>query len=126
MKITVLSRSGDIVSFSSDAGHGSGMWVGAGPVESAEYFVEVDLSEPIDWASISTTTRVSMIEPEVEVGRVRIVGVVEDVDDELVVQLRVGDHLRLLLDTLGDPPLGIVGESIELRQVELTIFPMDY
>lgn len=120
MKIEVLRLlAGDpiAVECTTPAGRLLAIWRGAEqPTAGATYDVEIDVLGELEWGKrVNVDVRPQGMFPE------GLVGLVEDVDDESVV-LRVLASV-VLLEVLGDPPLGVVGRHVLVSPEGVALYP---
>lgn len=115
------------VEFSGRIGAGIGRWSGAGEPVEGRFDVEFDVSLPVRWSSIAVLecggeerVEVSAVGPTL----VDVLGRVLDCDEEGVLSLAVG-ATNLLLDTTGEPILGVVGRRVRVNGLALELFPYE-
>jgi hypothetical protein len=124
MRVTLLQPAvsdGDCVLFAADGGRGAARWRGSGQAAGESVDVEMDIKDEIDWREI--TPAVSASEAlSVHEGQMSIHGTVEDVDQDGVLTLRIPGAV-LLIDTVGEPPIGIVGQEVGFVAHDAEIYP---
>jgi hypothetical protein len=123
MRLTLLTAAVDGTRVSVDAVdvNGSGLWRGTAQEAGIEVDVELEVRDEIDWSKISVGQRVEAIAkegPEALVVR----GFVDDLDIHGVLTLRLAGGV-LLIDTLGEPPIGVVGREVSLVARDVEIYP---
>jgi len=99
MQVEVVGRTDDgLVTVKSTYGTFSAQWQDDEPEVGSSHWVELDV--------------------------VRVSGLVTDfgADDVLIVDL---DGSHLMIDTDGDPPLGVVGRYVTVRARDVRLFPYD-
>ena len=93
-------------------------WRGEGrPLPGESYDVELDIHDSLEWGS----TVVLDVGQRPHRAGTGLRGRVEDVEGERVV-LRVGEGL-VLLDVSGDPPMGVVGSTVDVAAERLDVYP---
>lgn len=97
-------------------------WCGSGAPTPGNYHAEIDF-DPVDWSDIRAI-------PATDVGRsARGASVVRaeviDAGHDGVAQLRARTGEELLVDTIGEPPLGAIGLTIEFTPQGVEVFPYD-
>ena len=103
---------------------GTATWRGAvPPAGRIGTEVELNVLSDVDWNDISVGSALLDIVPRRSNGLV-IKGAVVDVDQYGVLTLDTGGGI-VLLDTVGDPPLGIAGRPVELEVRDVELFPVD-
>jgi hypothetical protein len=126
MRVNVQSVEGCRVSVVSSIGTVTGTWVGSSPALKQDYAVELDVQGVVPWEKINDAgpngTPLAMERPD---GLVSLTGRVDEIDEDLVLQLWLGET-SVMIDTAGDPPLGIVGRFVEVVLEDLALFLVDY
>jgi len=124
--VTPASLAG-CVEFSGRIGAGIARWGGVGGPVEGRFDVEFEVSLPIPWSSIAILecggedrVEVSAVGPTL----VDVLGRVLDCDEEGVLSLAVG-ATHLLLDTTGEPILGVVDRRVRVNGLALELFPYD-
>ena len=115
------------VEFSCSLGVGIGIWNGDGDPVRGEIDVEFEVSLPVCWSSIGVLKGVG--DDRIEISAVdnklvNVFGRVLDCDEQGVLSLAVGPT-HLLLDTRGEPILGVVGRRVRVSDVALEVFPYE-
>lgn len=87
-----------------------------------DYDVELDVPAILEWGR--EIWRVSDGRPTDGSERPLIVGTVVGFDELGVAEIELREGL-LLIETLGEPPLGTVGEAVEFRPPEIHAHPYD-
>lgn len=119
----------------SPSGPGVGLWVSPAfvrgdvvaantvtlPVAATEVDVEVEVSGHIHWMEILVARDLPGDLLPADDG-VLLQGVVEDVDQDGVLTLRIADAV-VLVETTGEPPLGVVGEHVAMLARDPEIYP---
>jgi hypothetical protein len=115
------------VHFRSPAGDGLAIWKGDPvPDDGAEFDVEIELPGDYVW-----NREISLADEDSPTGfRHRseandVVGEVVDFDADGTLTVRIGDSITML-DTTGDPPLGILGRKVEIRPHSVELYPYDF
>ena len=129
MKILITSiesASGiDYVTFSSPAGNGTARWSScSGPPSPREYSVELDIN--IDITPSHVIPRLESDSPRLSLagGSTRVVGIVEQLDDDGVAYLRLHESCITMVDCAAPyPPPGTV-LCLKAAQDELTVTPI--
>lgn len=101
---------------------GGGLWRGeTPPVAATEVDIELEVPGQIDWMEILVARELPghLLPAESEL---LLQGVVEDVDQDGVLTLRIADAV-LLVETIGEPPLGVVGEHVAMLARHTEIYP---
>jgi len=116
-----------LVEFSGCLGVGIGRWNGMRAPVKGTFDVEFDVSLPVHWSSVDVLegrgddrVEISAVDPEL----VDFFGRVLDCDEEGVLSLSVGPT-HLLLDTTGEPILGVVGQRVRVSGLALEVFPYE-
>jgi hypothetical protein len=126
MRVNVQSVDGCCVSVVCSIGTVTGTWVGASPGLKQDYEVELDAPGVVPWDMINVAgpngTPILLERPD---GLVSLTGRVDDIDEDLVLQLWLGET-SVMIDTEGEPPLGIVGRFVDVVVEDLVLFPVDY
>lgn len=113
-----------IVTAVTGAGRLDLVWEGNEAPTSGEHSVELDVPAILEWGR--EIWRASDGVPDDHPSRAqRITGTLEGLDELGVATIRVGDGY-LLVETLGDPPLGTVGEQVSFETLDIHAFPVDY
>jgi len=122
MQIVVTKGDRDGLAFFSCAvGEGVGRWMGSPPSQ-GEWSVELELPT-VPWSRISVVDKavgISVADPAR--CAVSLVALVEACSSDGVVALRLGDGVTLV-DTEGEPALGVVGKTIEFEAAGVRLFP---
>jgi len=90
--------------------------------ESGEHEVEVDLPGEIDWSDV-------VLDPDEPQGfrqegsSTVLIGLVDDVGHDGVAILRL-TNVTFLLDTVGEPPLDVIGRSARIPVATPEIYPV--
>ncbi len=115
------------VEFSGCLGDGVGRWSGAGDPAEGRFDVEFDVSLPVHWSSIGVLecngddrAEISAVDPTL----VDVFGRVLECDEQGVLGLLVGPT-HLLLDTTGEPILGVAGRRVRVNGLALEVFPYE-
>jgi hypothetical protein len=99
-------------------------WHGEWPAALGVLFGEVELSL-IDWSEVELQgDGAGRHEYDCPTGTNVVQAIVEDYGYDGVVRLRVGDEY-VLVDSIGEPPLGIVGRTIRFRTNSAEVYPYD-
>jgi len=101
---------------------GGGLWRSeTPPVATTEVDVELEVPGQIDWTEILAVRDLPghLVPADDEL---LLQGVVEDVDQEGVLTLRIADAV-VLVETIGEPPLGVVGEHVAMLARHTEIYP---
>jgi hypothetical protein len=126
MRVNIRSVDGCRVSVVSSIGTVTGTWVGASPGLKQDYEVELDVPGVVPWERINDAgshgTPILLERPD---GLVSLTGRVDDIDEDLVLQLWLGET-SVMIDSVGEPPLGIVGRFVDVVIEDLALFPVDY
>lgn len=95
------------------------------PVPSdGDHHVELDVPDILEWGrEIWAVAQGEPVPPPPKGQRLR--GRLLGLDEHDVATLRVGEG-HLMVVTVGDPPLGTVGEEVELETLHLHAFPVHY
>lgn len=112
-----------LVTVRSAYGRFTGRWQGdEQPTAGSSHWVEVDVDDVPVWGDDIRLLDAPTSELADDTGSVRVSGLVAEfgVDDVLVVDLN-GSHL--MIDTDGDPPLGVVGRYVTLQARDVSLFP---
>ena len=113
---------GDLVRFTVAGGWAIATWEGENPHPAGvEVDVELDLPDEVDWNRIVVGPMDGRIVELRESGLV-LRGVVVDLDELGVLSLSVGTGV-VMVDTLGEPPLGVVGQTVALPVDRLAVYP---
>lgn len=93
---------------------GCATWHGAAPpAEGIGTEIELNVPSDVDWSDISVGSESPAAGP-CRSGGLVVNGIVADVDQDGVLALDTGGGV-VLVDTVGDPPVGIVGCRFDLR-----------
>ncbi|MEV4872194.1 hypothetical protein [Streptomyces syringium] len=113
----------DPVEFSSPAGNAWGAWKGRGYPSPGTYHVEFEIPEEItSWEPSGTTEGKIEGEWHGMARHVSISGVVENVDDDAVVSLRVGTDV-VLVEMASCARTVHAGEAITFKTPALDLYP---
>ncbi|MCP3877280.1 MAG: hypothetical protein GY701_02630 [Sulfitobacter sp.] len=118
--VTQVDRDGLVV-FSCAEGEGVGLWKGSPPAE-GERIVEIEVPT-VSWSDIRVADQavgISVADPGQRA--VEIVALLDDYSSDGVATLRLGGEV-MLVDTMGEPPLNIVGRTIEFECSGLALYP---
>jgi hypothetical protein len=114
------------VHFRSLAGHGLAFWKGDPvPDDGAEFDVEIELPGDYAW-----NREIRLADEESPTGFrhgsevSEVVGEVVDFDADGTLTVRIGDSITML-DTMDDPPLGIIGRKVAIRPHSIELHPYD-
>jgi hypothetical protein len=126
MRVSIQSVDGCRVAIVSAIGTARGTWVGPTPELEKDYHVELDVPGVVAWDSIEDAgpNRMPSLTERLD-GLVSLRGRVDDIDEDLVLQLWLGST-SVMIDSVGEPPLGIVGRFVDVVVENLTFFPADY
>jgi hypothetical protein len=115
--VRVLEPTSGVLECDSPAGRLMGTWRGSDlPVVGEVHDVELDLLGDLEWGH-----QVRVDERAEGVYGSDVVGLVEDVDGRGVT-LRIAGAVALL-DVVGDPPRGVVGQRVAIAPMSLSLFP---
>ena len=101
---------------------GTGLWRGeAPPTAVTEVDVELEVPGQIDWTDIFVAPDLpGGIAPAD--GELLLQGVVEGVDQDGILTLRIV-HSIVLIETVGEPPVGLVGTHVAVLARHTGIYP---
>jgi hypothetical protein len=99
-------------------------WQGEPPPDGGDHHVEVDVPDLLEWGREIWRAADGVPDPPPPKGQ-RLRGRLVGIDEHGVATIRAGDGF-LLVETLGDPPLGTVDEEVELETLHLHAFPTHY
>ena len=122
MQILVKSSSdGPLLHIQGTGIAGTARWRG-GPVPApgVRPSVELEITAVVPWTKIAVGETRGLTDPPD--GQLVLTGTVEDIDHQGVLILRVGNGV-VLIDTSGEPPLGVVGQQIATTISDVEIFP---
>ena len=127
MKVKILDvqeeSTGNIVSFCSEYGSASAIWMGRCPEKNSEYFVEIEIPEKLKWEKhIVVATEHSYALGSFSEG-IYFVGVLEGVGEDGCCCLRVGDSI-VLLEIEGGPI--VEGVFVQIRTVIVIAYEVSY
>lgn len=126
MRVHVQSVDGCRVGVITPIGTAIVTWVGAAPGVEHDCEVELEIAGAVPWERIKdagpTGTPTLRRRPD---GLVSLRGRVDDIDEDLVLRLWLG-ATSLLIDSVGEPPLGVVGRFVDIVVDDVTLFPVDY
>ena len=89
-----------------------------------DHYVELDVPDILEWGrEIWPASAGEPVPPPPKGQRIR--GRLVGLDERDVATIRTVEG-HLLVDTLGDPPLGTVGEDVELETLDLHAYPVNY
>jgi hypothetical protein len=126
MKVHVQSVDGCRVGVVTPIGTATGTWVGASPAIDHDCDVELEVPGVLAWENIKDAGQTGSPNlAERPDGLVWMRGRVDDIDEDLVLRLWLGET-SVLIDSVGDPPLGVVGRFVDIVVEDLAIFPVDY
>lgn len=115
--VRVLESTSVVLECDSPAGRLIGTWRGTVlPVVGDVHDVELDLLGVLEWGN-----QVRLDERSEGIYGSDVVGLVEDVDGQGVT-LRIAEAV-VLLDVVGDPARGVVGERVAVAPMSLALFP---
>ncbi|MFF4225691.1 hypothetical protein ACFYZH_22915 [Streptomyces abikoensis] len=118
----VLDAESRAVCFSSPVGSGQGIWRGEGPPETGAYDVEFDVPDVVrSWGLVASSGR--GIEGVDGFG-VSVTGVVERIDDDSVVALRLETDVLLVEILDGVRPVA-VGDRLRFTASGLELYPYE-
>lgn len=123
MLVTLLTRApheGGFVAVAGIGFHGSATWLGPAETAGAQVDVELQIRDEVDWKDVIVVSAAGE-HADRDVGLV-VRGVVDDVDQYGVLTLRVADGV-VLIDTRGEPPLGVVGRTVRFAVRDVEIVP---
>lgn len=83
--------------------------------------VEIELKEDVNWFEVLVDPPAGPI-IEIQGQNTMVRGVVDDVDKDGVLSLRLGSGV-LVVETLGEPPLDIVGRKVRLPPGSVILYP---
>jgi hypothetical protein len=98
-----------------------GGWFGDAPEIGTEHDVEWTLDEAFLWGGNIRVNSKGTPSPSIEVLRdnsFRICGVLEQLDDDGVAQIRLGDGL-VMVETIGEPPPGEVPVTLDVKYIDI-------
>ena len=99
-------------------------WQGGPPPSSGRHHIELDVPAILEWGR--EIWRAEDGEPDRRPpGGQRLSGILVGLDELGVATIRTNDGY-LLVETLGDPPLGTVDEAVELETLDLYAYPVNY
>ncbi|GEA86041.1 MAG: hypothetical protein NVV70_14810 [Cellulomonas sp.] len=101
---------------------GDGLWRGdSPPVAGAEVDIELEVPRIIGWTEIMVARDLPRDVRPAD-GELLLQGIVEDVDQEGVLTLRIADEV-VLIETVGEPPLGVVGQHVAMFAQRSELYP---
>jgi hypothetical protein len=101
---------------------GVGRWRGeTPPMAMTDVDVELEVPGEVDWRGILVARELPGHLVPVE-DEMLLRGVVQDIDQDGVLTLRIGGAV-VLLDTVGEPPLDVVGEHVAVLARHTEIYP---
>jgi hypothetical protein len=115
---------GDRVVVKSPYGALTGRWQGDMPSVGWQQAVEVDVDGVVLWGQDIRLSDVAVNELKDEGPFVRVSGRVTEFGADDVVVLDLGGTV-LMVDTDGDPPLGIVDRYVTIQARAVTLYPYD-
>ncbi|GGP59187.1 hypothetical protein [Streptomyces abikoensis] len=118
----VLEAESGAVCFSAPVGRGRGLWRGAVPPEVGAYDVEFEVPDVVrSWGLVPSAGW--GVEGDDE-GGVSVTGVVERIDDDSVVALRIQSDV-LLVEILDGPRPVAVGDCLRFTAPRLELYPYE-
>jgi len=121
-----LTRSGTsghwVVAAAGGGVAGAVVWRGETvPTGAGEVDAELEVPGEVDWRTIvAASTRANVPSPAEDELLLR--GVVEDLDQDGVLTLRVAGSV-VLIDTVGEPPLHVVGQEVAMVVHSAELYP---
>jgi hypothetical protein len=102
--LVVAAAAGDVV--------GAVAWRCETPPGARDVDVELEVPEEIDWREIGVGDEAAGVRAPAD-DELRLRGLVEDLDQEGVLTLRVAGSV-VLIETVGEPPLHVVGDEVAM------------
>lgn len=99
-------------------------WKGEPAPTGGSHDIELDVPAALEWGREIWRAADGVPEPPPPRGQ-RFGGLLHGLDELGVATIRTREGF-LLVDTLGDPPLGTVGELVELETLHLDAYPVHY
>lgn len=122
MLVTVHRRHAGRVEVDAPGVAGSALWRGEGdPVTGVPVHVELEVPDEVDWERIAITPSGAGAQA-VPDDALLLSGVVEHLDDDGVVTLRVAGSI-VLVETVGTPPPGVDGKPFTLAVRRAEVYP---
>lgn len=121
--LTAVAAQGERLVAATPVGEIEGKWCGQGAVAAGDVLhVELELPRPRE------SSEILWLHAEGPTGQMNhpgrwLEGVAVDVDQEGVLTLDVGGT-PVLVDTAGDPPLGVVGQRVRLLAEDMEFHPV--
>jgi hypothetical protein len=116
---------GERLAVLTSAGPMAGLWRGRHPVGVGdELHFEMELENPRDWSEIGWRRVGGHSKVAPSSSPLWIEGTVTDFDQNGVLTLDVAGT-PLMIDTTGEPPLGVVGLTVRVAAQDLQFFPVE-
>ncbi|HSP03719.1 MAG TPA: hypothetical protein VLR27_09475 [Acidimicrobiales bacterium] len=120
--VGVTDAAGRVVECTTPVGRLHVVWESASLPSPGDHDVELDLPTVLEWGcEVWTATD---REPAHDPGRPLLSGTLLGVDEAGVAEVRVPGGL-LTVETSGEPPLGAIGEAVELQPPRVLAYPFD-